>query len=126
MHDTYSVSQRHISSSKGALIDRRANGGLAGSDTQVLSKTDCVVNIQGINNHQVTNIPIVTAAGVVDSQRGPVVLIMNQYAHLPSGHTIHSSAQLEPHGMIVDDKAVPNGGRQTLTTPCGYVIPFHF
>ena len=34
--------------------------------------------MQGIDNHQLTNMSIVTAAGAVNTQRGPVALIMNQ------------------------------------------------
>ena len=70
-----------------------------------------------------TDIPIVTAAGVVDSQHGPIVLIMNQYAHVKNGKTIHSSAQLEAHGVTVDDRAISNDGYQHIITHGGYVIP---
>ena len=120
----YAVSRRQTSTVKrGALVDRGANGGLAGSDVRALYKTDRQVDVQGIDNHQLTNIPIVTAAGVVESQHGPIVLIMNQYAHLSNGKTIHSSAQLEAHGITVDDRAISNGGYQRIITQGGYVIP---
>ena len=56
-------------------------------------------------------------------QHGPVVLIMNQHAHSPNGKTIHLSAQLESHGITVDDKATPNGGHQHMMTPGGHVTP---
>ena len=78
---------------------------------------------KAFDNHQLTNINIITAAGVVESQRGPVVLIMHQCAHMPGGKTIHSSAQLESHGMTVDDRAISNGGHQRMMAPCGHVIP---
>ena len=73
---------------------------------RALHKTDQQVDVEGIDNHQLINIPIVTAAGVVESQHGPVVLIMNQCAHMPNGKTIHSSAQLEAHDITVDDCAM--------------------
>ena len=121
---TYVVSQKDISSTKrGALVDRGANGGLAGSDVRALQVTDWQVDIQGIDNHQLTNIPIVTAAGVVSTQCGPIVLIMHQYAHMKNGRTIHSSAQLESHGVIVDDRTLANDGHQRIVTQGGYVIP---
>lgn len=92
---------------KGALIDHGANGGLAGADVQITGTIpNRFVDVQGVDNHQLPNIPIVTAEGVVQTQRGPVILIMHQCAHLPHGKTTHSSAQLESHGVIVDDKAI--------------------
>ena len=64
----YSVSRRETSTHKqGALVDRGANGGLAGSDVRALCTTDRQVDVQGIDNHQLTNTLIVTAAGVVDT-----------------------------------------------------------
>ena len=54
-----------------------------------------------------------------------MILIMNQYAYIPNGKTIHSSAQLEDHGMTVDDRAFKNGGKQRMITHGGYVIPLN-
>jgi hypothetical protein len=42
------------------LIDRGANGGVAGSDVRVIFKTNRTVDIQGIDNHRCTNIAIGT------------------------------------------------------------------
>ena len=104
------VSRRQTSTVKqGASVDRGANGGLAGSDVRPLHETDRQVDVQGIDNHQLTNTPIVTAAGVAESQHGPVILIVNQCAHLANGKTIHSSAQLEAHGVTVDDDGLCDG-----------------
>ena len=88
----YSVSKRSIINSRnGTLIDRGANGGLAGYNGRVLHKTGRKVDVQGIDNHQITNIPIVTAAGVVNTQCGKFILTMYQYTHLSNGKTIHSA-----------------------------------
>jgi hypothetical protein len=77
-------------------------------------------------NHRLTDIPIVTAGTVVKTQRGEVILIMNQYAHMGQGKIIHSSAQLEVHGMDVNDKSLKAaGGRQRIITPEGYAIPLN-
>ena len=122
----YSVSKQSVMNSRnGTLIDRGANGGLAGNNVKVLHKTGRQVDVQGIDNHQITNIPIVTAAGVVNTQRGELILIMNQYAHIPNGKTIHSSAQLEYHGIKVDDRSLKTGGKQRIITHAGYVIPLN-
>ena len=121
---TYQACQKNTSTPKrGALVDRGANGGLAGADVRVLHVADRQVDVQGIDNHQLTNIPIVTAAGVVDTQKGPVVVILNQYAHVKHGRTIHSAAQMEAHGIKVDDHAIPNGGKQRIIAQSGFVIP---
>ena len=60
--DTYSLSysinkthiyhvSKHISSHYGSLIDRGANGGLAGSDVRNLERTGRTVSVTGIGNH---------------------------------------------------------------------------
>ena len=50
----YRVSQHHGSFAKGvgSLIDRGANGGLAGNNVRVISKTDREVDVSGIDGHQ--------------------------------------------------------------------------
>ena len=44
-----------------SLVDRGANGGIAGDDVHIIEKSDQTVDVRGIDNHQITNIPIVTA-----------------------------------------------------------------
>jgi len=119
---TYSVLQvstrKHL-----ALVDRGANGGIAGDDVRIITKANRCVDVQGIDNHQVTNIPIVTCAGVIHTQRGPAIAIMNQFALIGKGQSILSSAQLEHFGINVDDKSSKVGGQQRISTPDGFVIP---
>ena len=92
MHMTvYSVSCRHIHK-YGALINHCVNGGMTDADVHNICKTSCQVDVTGINNHQVTDIPIITVGSVIYTQHGEVILIMNQYAHMPKAQTIHSSA----------------------------------
>ena len=50
-----------------SLVDRGANGGLAGSDVRVLHKTMRKVDITGVDNHKVEGLDVVTAAGGQDS-----------------------------------------------------------
>ena len=79
----YRVSQSNFTERKGALIDRGANGSLAGSDVRIISQVnDRKVNVEGIDNHQLTDIPLVTATGMITTQKGLVIAIMNQYAHI--------------------------------------------
>ena len=56
---SYSVNKPHIyhvskhsSSHYGSLIDRGANGGLAGSDVRILERTGTTVSVAGISNHK--------------------------------------------------------------------------
>ena len=76
------------------MVDRGANGGLAGDDVKVLHKTGRRVNVSGIDNHQVNDLDIVTAAGVVSSKSGPRLVIMNQYAYLGKGKSIHCAVSM--------------------------------
>jgi hypothetical protein len=106
----------------GALIDRGANGGIAGDDVWVIYCTGRQVDVQGIDNHQIVDIPIVTAGAVVKSQGGEVI-VMHQYAYTGKGKTIHSSGQLEWYKQEVNDKSIKVGGKQRIKTLDGYVIP---
>ena len=100
--DIYSVSQ-HASGKNGSLVDRGANGGIAGDDVRIIDRTHRSVDVRGIDNHQLTNIPIVTAGGVATSQHGDVIVILNQYAYTGKGRTIHSCAQMEWYKSDVND-----------------------
>ena len=122
-HLTHSVG-KHRADKPGALIDRGANGGIAGADVRIIEMTHRAVNVQGVSDHQVTDLKIVTAGGVVQSQYGLVIAIFHQYAHLGTGKTIHSTIQLEEFRLQVDEKSsrVP-GGLQRIKTPDSYVHP---
>ena len=72
-----------------------------------------------------TEIPIVTAGGVINTQRGPVIAIMHQYAYTGKGKSIHSCVQLEAHKQAVHDKSMKVGGKQCIVTLDGYVIPLN-
>ena len=92
--ETYSVS-KHASTMNASLVDRGANGGIAGDDVRIIDRTHRSVDVCGIDNHQLTNVPIVTAGGVATSQHGEVIVILNQYAYTGKGKSIHSCAQME-------------------------------
>ena len=47
----------HVTSRRGALVDHGANGGICGNDVRVISKTGQTVDVQGIDNHQIVDIP---------------------------------------------------------------------
>jgi hypothetical protein len=109
-----------------ALIDRGANGGVAGSDTRLIDKSLHSVHIQGIDNHMIKDVQISTVGAVVNTQHGEVIAIMHQYVYTGKGGTIHSSGQLKWCGNNINDHSIKiEGGRQRLTTPDGYVIPIN-
>ena len=114
----------HVSQAKqaqhGSLVDRGANGGLAGSDARVLSKSSRKCTVTGIDQHQINGLDIVQCAALVNTNHGYVNLIMNEYVYYGKGHTIHSSGEIEWHKIQVDDKSVKVGGTQCITTLDGY------
>ena len=59
------------------LVDHGANGGLAGPDMRVNHKTHHKINIQGIDNHEVTGLDVVTAATLLNTSQGKVIGIFN-------------------------------------------------
>ena len=120
----YNVSASRTTANKEfSLVDRGANGGIAGSDVRVIFKTNRVVDVRGLDNHELTNIDIGTVGGVVNTQKGLVIAIMHQYALMGKGYSIHAPCQLEHFQNQVNDKSVHVGGSQCIQTHDGYVIP---
>jgi hypothetical protein len=121
----YSASP-HRRSDKGSLVNRGCNGGICGNDTRMIAASDRTVEGQGIDNHRMTDVRIVTAGAVTRTQRGEVIIIMHQYAHSPTSKTIHSSAQMEAYKADVNDKStkIP-GGLQRIKNLDGFVVPLN-
>ena len=93
---------------------------------RIINKTDRFVDVRGIDNHQIVDIPIVTAGGVVNTQRGPVIAVMHQYAYTGKGKTIHSCGQLEWYKNDVNDRSIKvQGGLQRILTLDRYAIPIN-
>jgi hypothetical protein len=110
------------------LVNWGANSGIAGSDCCIIEVNDQpqrFVNVEGIDGHVMTKRWLVTAGAVTDMNRGPIILIMNQYAHSGKGHSIHSSPQLEWNQVDVDDKSRQVGRKQRLLTLDGFSIPMN-
>ena len=85
---------QHANHTNQQLVDRGANGGLAGSDMRVIHKTHRKINIQGIDNHEVTGLDVVTAATLLNTSQGKVIGIFIEYAYIGKGSFIHSSVNL--------------------------------
>ncbi len=91
---------------------------------RVLATMDRSIDLSGIDDHTVRNLPLVAAGGVVRSNRGDIILVMNQYAHMADGKTIHSSGQMEWFSVEVQDKTHrATGAMPYVKTLEGYVIP---
>ena len=109
-----------------SLVDRGANGGICGDDMTLISYTGRTIDVQGIDNHELPQLKLCSCGGVVRTQRGPAILIFNQYAFHGRGKSIHSSLQLEDNKIQVNDRCSINQGHQSLATPDGYAIPLDF
>ncbi len=118
----YSVSASKSSSAQ-SLVDHGANGGIGGSNVHVIHKIHHhSVDMQGIDNHQMVDIPIAIMGGVINTQCGEVIAILHQHAYTGIGTSIHSPAQLEWYKNDINDKSIKVGGLQQITTLDGYVL----
>ena len=113
---------QHANHTNQQLVYHGANGGLAGSDMHVIHRTYHKINIQGIDNHEVTGLDVVTAATLLNTPQGKVIGIFNEYAYLWKGSS-HSSGQLEWLQTNVDETSVKVGGTQLINTLDGYSVP---
>ena len=121
-HFTYHIAQAS-QAKHGSLLDRGANGGLAGSDVRVLSTSSMKCTVAGIDGHELQGFDVVQCAALVQTNHGIVNLIMNEYVSYGKRHTIHFSGQIEWFKNSVDDRSVQVGGKQRICTIDGYAMP---
>ena len=119
-HYSYHVAQAS-QVKHGSLVDRGANGVLAGSDVRILSRSSRKCTVTGIDSHELQSIDVVQCATLVETNHGIVNLIMNEYAYYGKGPTIHSSGQIEWFKNLVDDRSVLVGGKQRICTSCTFL-----
>ena len=112
-----------VNQSNHHLIDRGANGGLAGADMRVIHTTPRKINIVGIDDHELTGLNVATAAALFDTQKGPIIGVFHEYAHLGKGRSMHAAGQMKWFNCQVDDRSKLVGGAQRIKTSEGYVIP---
>ena len=112
-----------VNQSNHHLIDRGANGGLAGADMRVIHTTPRKISIVGIDDHELTGLNVVTAAALLDTRKGPIIGVFHDYAHLGKGRSIHAAGQMDWFNSQVDDRSKLVGGAQRIKTSEGYVIP---
>jgi hypothetical protein len=102
----YQVSNHKQTTLPLALIDRGANSGVAGSDTQLIDKSLCSVHIQGIDDHMIKDVPIGTVSAVVNTQCGEVIAIMHQYVERGYYSFLWCGNDVNDHSIKIE------GGRQ--------------
>ena len=124
----YSVSKHQAGpDNKGSLVDGGSNGGCAGSDVRViLFHHHKRIDVKGVKDQTITNIPCVTCGAYTQTSVGPVIVIMHQYAYIKEGSTIHSKGQLSYYGAKVDDNSMVLGGTQSITLAGGIKLPLDF
>ena len=79
-------------------------------------------NVRGIDNHEVTSIPLVTAGDFTLTNSGEVIVIMHQHLCHGKNKTSHSSPHIEHCKNTVDDRSIKVGGGQQITTLDNYKI----
>ena len=82
-------------SSLHSLVDKGANGGLVGSDVRFIeTHPDRKVDIRCVDNHQISDISLVTAGGLTTTTKGEVIVIIHQHAHHGNNKIVHSSPKI--------------------------------
>ena len=84
-------------------------------------------DVAGIGDTTLHDVPICTVAGLINTDKGTVIGIFNQYAHHGKGSTIHSAIQFEAFRNKVNDR--PRSLRedgQMIITHDGHRIPLKF
>ena len=104
-------------------VDRGGNGGLAGSDVRILSRSSRKCTVTGIASHELQGLDVVQCAALVETNHGIANVFMNEYACYGIGHTIHSSGQIEWFKNSVDERSDQVGGKQRICTIDGYAMP---
>ena len=68
---------------------------------------------------ELTGLNVVTAAALLDTQKGPITGVFHEYAHLGKGRFIHDAGQMEWFNCQVDDRSKFVGGAQRIDTSEG-------
>ncbi len=88
---------------------------------------DCTVNIRGIDEHEIIGTSIGLGGACCETNKGPVILFLSNYALHGKGYTIHLPLQMEAFGCDVNDKSIHvPGGLQHIKFPSGHVVPLVF
>ena len=118
------MSKRQHFRLKHALVDRGANGCIIGDDMRRIRSLGRYTSLVGVHDHTVPDLELVQAAAFVQTQRGPIILVVNQGAHLRGSKTILSPGQMEHYGWTVLERSpVLTGSTPVAISLEGYHIP---
>ena len=96
---------------------------MVGDDVVVLEESTQLVDITGIADSKIESVPISTVAGIISTNKGPIIGIFHQYAAYGKGSTIHSVNQLCSLGLEVNEITTScSGGKKCICTPDGHKI----
>ena len=106
-----------ITTTKGALLDTGANGGMAGSDMKILIyHAQDRAHVTGIPGNMLLDLPIVTGAAFIETTDGPITGIFYQYTYYSKGKLIHSVPPLESYENQVMCTSRKKCGMQRVVT----------
>ena len=90
----------------------------------IVEKSLQMIDLSGLQEHTVRQLPLVHSACVIESHLGPVIAHFYQQAHMPDDKSVISSLHLEASGCIVEDKSMKITGKQPyVQSPDGYRFP---
>jgi len=98
---------------------------MLGNDAKVIFKRNKTVDVTGIDNHELNALPMVDATAKTITDKGPIILILWNYAYHGLNWTLHSTGQIEWFQNKVYDTSMKVGGRQVIKTVDGYFIPIN-
>ena len=104
-HLKISIYQSKMLNTSDALMDRGANGGVAGDGMRPVGWTDRFVDINGVDDHTIRQLRIGTFGAVTRSQKGNIIIVVPQLAYMPDGKTIISCCQVENYKVEVNEKS---------------------
>jgi hypothetical protein len=92
----------------------------------IISCTGRTVDLHGIDDHLITNIPIINYGDVTKTHYGELIIIMHQYAYTGKGKMIHLSVKFEWYKNYVNNKSIKVASRlQRISTNDYYVYPLN-
>ena len=77
---------------------------------------DLKVDMRGIDNNEISSIPLVNAGGLISTITGEVIVIMYQHACHGQNKIMHSSPHVYHYNNTVDEHTIKVGGEQHVTT----------
>jgi len=107
----YKVSA-HSSTKVATLVDK----GMARFAVSLFETEERCADISGINDHQISNLPIFIVAGLVQTQHGSVVAIIHQVAYHGKGAPFFPVHKWRHTNNKVDDRPIHVGGKQRIET----------